>query len=130
MARNFLLTNQKTYERKIREVILAKRIEDAFEKDHILYLYLNEIYLGSGAYGIEAAARTYFGKSAEQLTLAESAIIAGLPQRPSDYSPHKHPEKARARQEYVIGQMLAKGYINDATAESALDEPLKIYREE
>ncbi len=130
VARNFLLTNQKTYERKIREVILAKRIEDAFEKDHILYLYLNEIYLGSGAYGIEAAARTYFGKSAEQLTLAESAIIAGLPQRPSDYSPHKHPEKARARQEYVIGQMLAKGYINDATAEAALAEPVKIYREE
>ena len=83
VARNFLLTREKTFVRKIREVILAQRVEEAFEKEHILYLYLNQIYLGSGAYGVEAAARTYFGKSVGDLTLGESAILAGLPQRPS-----------------------------------------------
>ena len=88
-----MLTSEKTYTRKIKEVILAQRIEETFTKEHILYLYLNQIYLGSGAYGVEAAARVYFNKHVEDLTLAESAIIAGLPQRPTDYSPHKHWKK-------------------------------------
>ncbi len=126
VARNFLLTSEKTYERKIREVILAGRVEETFDKEHILYLYLNQIYLGSGAYGIEAAARTYFGKPAYQLTLAEAAILAGLPQRPSDYSPLRHWEKARGRQIYVLGQLLQKGYIDEATRQKALDEPVAI----
>ncbi len=126
VARNFLLSNEKTYERKIREIILSGRVEEAFDKEHILYLYLNQIYLGSGAYGIEAAARTYFGKPAFQMTLAEAAILAGLPQRPSDYSPHQHWDKARGRQGYVLGQMLKKGYINQATHDAARAEPVNI----
>ena len=126
-ARNFLLTRDKTYERKIREVLLSWRIEETFSKEHILYLYLNEIYLGSGAYGVEAAARTYFDKHVGDLTVAEAAILAGLPQRPSDYSPHRHWNKARARQEYVLGQMHAKGYLDDAAHKAALAEVVDIH---
>ncbi|MDG1482943.1 MAG: transglycosylase domain-containing protein [Myxococcota bacterium] len=128
VARNFLLTNEKTYERKIREIILSGRVEETFDKEHILYLYLNQIYLGSGAYGIEAAARTYFGKPAYQMTLAEAAILAGLPQRPSDYSPHQNWDKARNRQGYVLGQMLKKGYIDQATHDAARIEPVNIVK--
>lgn len=128
VARNFLLSNEKTYERKLKEILLARRIEDAFDKDHILYLYLNEIYLGSRAYGVEAAARVYFGKHAAELNLAESAMIAGLPQRPSDYSPHRSFEKAKARQKYVLDQMVDKQYIDRATADAAYAQPLDIVR--
>lgn len=119
VARNFLLTREKTFVRKIREVILAQRVEEAFDKEHILYLYLNQIYLGSGAYGVEAAARTYFGKNVGELTLGESAILAGLPQRPSDYSPHRHWKKARSRQLYVLNQMLRKDFIDSEQFEAA-----------
>ena len=128
VARNFLLTSEKSYARKIREVILARRIEEAFTKDHILYLYLNQIYLGSGAYGVEAAARTYFDKHVGELTLPEAAILAGLPQRPSDYSPFNHADKARARQEYVLGQMRDKGYLTDADFQAAMSEAVEIIR--
>ena len=130
VARNFLLTSEKTYTRKIKEVILAQRIEETFTKEHILYLYLNQIYLGSGAYGVEAAARVYFNKHVEDLTLAESAIIAGLPQRPTDYSPHKHWKKARARQEYVLTQLLAKEFIDQSTYDAAINEKVRVYKEE
>ncbi len=126
VTRNFLLTSEKTYARKIKEVILARRIEQAFTKEHILHLYLNQIYLGSGAYGVEAAARTYYGKSIRDVTLAEAAIIAGLPQRPSDYSPHRHWDKARARQGYVLDQMMAKGYIDGEQHTAARAEPVDI----
>ena len=126
VARNFLLTRDKTYERKIKEILLSQRIERTFDKQHILYLYLNEIYLGSGAYGVEAASRTYFDKPTKDLSLAEAAIIAGLPQRPSDYSPHQNWDKARNRQGYVLGQMLAKGYIGQAEHDAAQAELVKI----
>ncbi|MEL6348956.1 MAG: transglycosylase domain-containing protein, partial [Myxococcota bacterium] len=126
VARNFLLTNEKTYERKIREIILSGRVEETFDKEHILYLYLNQIYLGSGAYGIEAASRTYYGKPAYQMSLAEAAILAGLPQRPSDYSPHNNWDKARGRQKYVLRQMLQKGYIDQAEHDAALAESVHI----
>ena len=126
VARNFLLTNEKTYTRKIKEMILAGRIEDAFTKEHILYLYLNEIYLGSGAYGVEAASRVYFGKSAVELSLHQAAVLAGLPQRPSDYSPHRHFDKAKARQSYVLEQMERKGYIDEETKQAASDTKLEI----
>lgn len=126
VTRNFLLTREKTYERKIREVLLSWRLEETFTKKHILYLYLNEIYLGSGAYGVEAAARTYFDKHVQDLTLGEAAILAGLPQRPSDYSPHRHWDKARARQEYVLGQMKAKGYISESEYQQAMSAPIDI----
>lgn len=127
VARNFLLTKDKTYERKIKEIILSNRIEETFSKEHILFLYLNEIYLGSGAYGVEAASRTYFGKSVKDITVAEAAILAGLPQRPSDYSPHRNWDKARARQEYVLGQLEAKGYLTAAQKQEALAEKVNIY---
>lgn len=130
VARNFLLSNEKKLARKVREMILAGRIEETFDKDRILWLYLNQIYLGSRAYGVEAAARIYFDKHVEELTIAESALLAGLPQRPSDYSPHKAWDKARARQEYVLGQMLDKGFIDKATYEAALAEPIKIVKTE
>jgi penicillin-binding protein 1A len=126
VARNFLLSNEKTYARKIKEVLLSWRIEDTFPKDHILYLYLNQIYLGSSAYGVEAAARVYFGKHVGELDLAEAAMIAGLPQRPSDYSPHRHPEKAKARQHYVLEQMVDNAFITEAEAETAAARPLDI----
>ena len=120
VTRNFLLTKDKKIERKIKEMILAWRIEDVYTKDHILYLYLNEIYLGSGTYGVEAASRVYFGKSARELTVAEAAMIAGLPQRPSEYSPHRHFEKARERQEYVVNQMVRNDYLTEAEAKAEL----------
>ena len=126
VTRNFLLTRDKTIARKIKEVILAWRIESAYDKEHILYLYLNEIYLGSQAYGVEAASRTYFGKHVQDITIAEAAILAGLPQRPSDYSPHKHFEKAKARQAYVLGQMQAKELITATEAADAADEVVAI----
>lgn len=128
VAKNFLLTRDKKIERKIKEVILSWRIEKAYDKDHILFLYLNEIFLGSQAYGVEAASQAYYGKSVADITIAEAAILAGLPQRPSDYSPHKHFNKAKERQSYVLGQMLDKGYISkaefdDATAEKVVITP-------
>lgn len=126
VARNFLLTREKTFIRKIREVVLAQRVEEAFEKEHILYLYLNQIYLGSGAYGVEAAARTYFDKTVGEITLAEGAILAGLPQRPSDYSPHRHWKKARARQLYVLNQMKRKDFITDEVHDAAVAEAIDI----
>lgn len=126
VARNFLLSNEKTYERKLKEMLLARRVESTFEKDHILYLYLNEIYLGSRAYGVEAAARVYFGKHASELDVAESALIAGLPQRPSDYSPHRNFDKAKARQKYVLDQMVDNGYLTRAQADAAYAQPLDI----
>jgi penicillin-binding protein 1A len=129
VARNFLLTSEKTYTRKIKEAILAKRIEETFSKEHILYLYLNQIYLGSGAYGVEAAARVYFNKHVEDLTLAESAIIAGLPQRPSDYSPHKNWKKARMRQMYVLKQLLEKEFIDQEKYNAAFIEIVKVFKQ-
>jgi membrane carboxypeptidase/penicillin-binding protein len=126
VARNFLLTREKTFTRKIKEMILARRVEEVFDKKHILYLYLNQIYLGSGAYGVEAAARTYFDKPAKDLTLPEAAILAGLPQRPSDYSPHRNWDKARARQMYVLDQMKRKDFIDKDTHDAALADPVNV----
>jgi penicillin-binding protein 1A len=129
VARNFLLSSEKKYSRKIKEMILATRVERAFSKEHILYLYLNQIYLGSGAYGVEAASRTYFDKHVQDITLAEAALLAGLPQRPSDYSPHNHWEKARTRQLYVLGQLLDKNFIDRATYDAAVAERIPIYQQ-
>lgn len=126
VARNFLLTKDKKIERKIKEIILSWRIEEAYSKEHILYLYLNEIFLGSQAYGVEAASRAYFGKSVADISVAEAAILAGLPQRPSDYSPHRHWRKAKERQSYVVGQMIAKGYLTEAEGQAALAEEITI----
>ncbi|MFZ5587310.1 MAG: penicillin-binding protein 1A [Thermodesulfobacteriota bacterium] len=126
VAKALLLTPQRTLVRKAKEAILAWRIERYLNKDEILFLYLNQIYLGHGAYGVEAAAQVYFGKHASELDIAESALLAGLVQAPSRYSPIRHPRRARARQVYVLERMLADGHISPAQAESALKQPLDI----
>ena len=130
VTRNFLLTRDKTYERKIKEIILAQRIESVYDKERILWLYLNEIYLGSGAYGVEAAARVYFGKNIKDVTLAEAALIAGLAPAPSKYSPHKNWDKARDRQLYVLKEMLEEKMITQAEHDAAKAEQVKIVKEE
>jgi len=130
VTRSLLLKNtRRTYRRKAREAILSMQIERNFSKKRILFLYLNQIYLGQGAYGVEAAARTYFGKSAKDLDLAESAILAGLPQAPSRYSPLKHLDLAKARQTYVLGRMRENGYISEEDMRAALTEPIVIHQE-
>jgi penicillin-binding protein 1A len=108
LVKNLLLTPERTVERKLRELILARRIEQELDKEEILYLYLNHIYLGHGCYGVEAASRFYFGKSVDKLTLAEASLIAGIVQAPSRLSPVKNIEAAKARQRYVLGQVRAK----------------------
>lgn len=115
----FLLTSEKKYERKLKEAILAYRIEKAFSKEEILFLYLNQIYLGHGAYGVGAAAENYFGKSAKDLNLAECAMLAGLPKAPGKNSPFKNPKKAKERQLYVLNRMVTEGYITDKQAKEA-----------
>ena len=126
VAKSFFLTPDRTYKRKLKEAILAYRIEKGFSKDEILYLYLNQIYLGHGAYGVEAAAENYFGKHAKELDLAESSMIAGLPQAPSKYSPFRHSKKAQQRQVYVLNQMKEGGFITNLQATEAMNKKLDI----
>lgn len=128
VAKSLLLTPEKTYLRKIKEAILAWRIDTLLSKEDILYIYLNEIYLGGGAHGVETASQVYFNKHVWQLNLAEIAILAGLPQAPSRYSPLKHPERAIARQKYVLNRMAADGYITDKEAKQAYSKSLKFGR--
>jgi penicillin-binding protein 1A len=128
VARSFLLTREKKLDRKLKEAVLAHKIENNFEKDYILYLYLNQIFLGHGAYGVQAASRLYFDKDVKDLTLAECAIIAGLPQAPSRYSPNKNFQKAKQRQSYVLDQMVDKGYISREEADAAFAEKLVFKR--
>ncbi|MDA3970764.1 MAG: PBP1A family penicillin-binding protein [Desulfobulbaceae bacterium] len=124
VARSLLLTREKTYIRKLKEAILAYRIDQALTKEEILHIYLNQIYLGEKSYGVEAAAQTYFGKPVQKLSLAEMAILAGLPQAPSRYSPFSHYAKAKKRQGYVLNRMAAEGFITATTAQKAFSEPL------
>ncbi len=113
VAKSLLLKDtEKTYRRKVREATLSFQIEKEFSKERILFLYLNQIYLGHGAYGVESAARTYFNKSAADLNIAESAMLAGLTQAPSRYSLMSHFEKAKSRQQYVLQRMREDGYIS------------------
>lgn len=126
VAKKLLLTSERTFSRKFKEAILAWRMEKALSKQDILYLYLNQIYLGHRAYGVEAAAENYFDKNVEQLTLAESAILAGLPQAPSRYSPYRHYQRAMERQKYVLGRMVKEGFITQAEADIAAVEGVAI----
>ncbi|WP_026259656.1 penicillin-binding protein 1A [Desulfobacter curvatus] len=126
VTKSFLLTPEKTYERKFKEAILAYKIEKKLSKDEILFLYLNQIYLGHGAYGVEAASENYFGKHAKDLTLAECAMLAGLPQAPSRYSPFHHPELARQRQVYTLNRMKEEGMISNLEATEALGVKLDV----
>ncbi len=124
VARNYYLTRQRTFTRKIREIFLALHIERELSKEKILELYLNKIYLGHRAYGIKAAAQVYYGKSLEQLTLAETAMVAGLPKAPSAYNPITNPKRALQRRNYVLQRMLALGYISREQADQALNAPV------
>jgi penicillin-binding protein 1A len=127
VTKTLLLKNtERTYKRKAREAILSMQIEKNFSKEKILFLYLNQIYLGHGAYGVEAAARTYFNKSVRDLNLQEAALLAGLPQAPSRYSPVAHLDRAKARQRYVLDRMLEEGYITKEAHDEALNAPLQI----
>jgi len=128
VAKNFLLSNEVSLERKAKEALLAFRIERAFTKDQILELYLNQIYLGVGSYGVAAAALNYFDKSLDELTTAEAAFLAGLPKAPSWYHPERRPEAAKERRDWVIGRMLDVGFIDRDQAALALAEPLVMHR--
>ncbi len=122
VTRNFILTKEKKLSRKIREAILSFRLEKSLSKQEILSLYLNEIYLGRGAYGVEAAARTYFGKSTEGLTVAEAAMIAGLVSNPNRSAPPKNLENAMKRREFVLSSMLRNSFITQEQFQKAMDE--------
>jgi penicillin-binding protein 1A len=124
VAKALLLTPERTWTRKLKEAILAYRIDHYLTKDETLHIYLNQIYLGEGAYGVEAAAQTYFGKHVHELDLAECALLAGLPQAPSRYSPLRHFDHARERQQYVLQQMATLEHITPKEARDAFKEPL------
>ncbi|MDR0467114.1 MAG: transglycosylase domain-containing protein, partial [Deltaproteobacteria bacterium] len=124
VIKQLILTPERTYERKIKEAILAWRVERHLTKDEILTVYLNQNFFGNNAYGVEAAARVYFGKHATDITLAESAIIAGLPKAPSTYNPFRNPEEAKKRQMHVLGRMRTLGWISEAEYRQAAAEPL------
>ena len=126
VTRSFFLTPERSYTRKIKEAILAYRINKRFSKKQVLYLYLNQIYLGHGAYGVEAASENYFGKPVKELNLAECAILAGLPQAPSRDSPFRHPDRAKSRQIYVLNRMVDEGFINEFKAAEAINQKLDI----
>lgn len=126
VAKNFLLTSDQTMERKVREMILSFRIEQAYSKDRILELYLNEIFFGLGAYGIAGAALTYFDKSVNELTLEEAAYLAALPRGPSNYHPYRHTDRAVERRNWVIDQMVANGYVEPAEGDAAKALPLTV----
>ncbi len=126
VARNFFLSNEKTLTRKLSEAMLAMKIEHSLSKDKILELYINQIYLGQRAYGFEAAARTYFGKTMPELSLAEFAMLAGLPKAPSRYNPVVNFPRAKSRQEYVLGRMRTLKFIDQATWQAAVQQKLVI----
>ncbi len=126
VARNFFLTPERTFGRKLREAMLAWRIERAYSKERILELYLNQIFLGRQSFGVAAAAQAYFGKSLDELTLAETALLAGLPRAPSRYDPLRHPRLVQARRDYVIDRMRDDGAIAPAEADAAKAAPLGV----
>jgi len=129
VAKNFFLSGEKTYTRKFYEALLSFKIENNLSKDQILQLYVNQIFLGQRAYGFAAASQIYYGKSLKDITLAEAAMLAGLPKAPSAYNPIANPKRAKMRQQYVLRRMRDVGYINDTQYEAALHEPLVVKRE-
>jgi penicillin-binding protein 1A len=126
VAKNMLLSSEISVERKVKEILLATRIEAALPKDRILELYLNEIYLGSGAYGVAAAALTYFDKSLDELTLGEAAFLAGLPKAPNRYSPARFPQAAKARRDWVLDRMIEDGAATQEEAAQAEAQPFEL----
>ena len=129
VAKNFFLSGEKTYTRKFYEALLSFKIENSLSKDQILELYVNQIFLGQRAYGFAAASQIYYGKPLKDITLAEAAMLAGLPKAPSAYNPIANPKRAKMRQQYVLRRMHEVGYISDTQYESALHETLVVKRE-
>ena len=127
LARTLLLSKEKTYTRKFKEAILALRMESSFSKQDILYIYLNQIYLGHGAYGLEMASRTYFRKSAKELNVAEAALLAGLPKAPSRFSPVHRPDRAKSRQLYVLNRMRQEAYISEEEMREYANQDIKVF---
>ncbi|MEI6769359.1 MAG: transglycosylase domain-containing protein, partial [Betaproteobacteria bacterium] len=125
VARNVYLSSEKTFTRKIYEILLTFKLEHQLSKDQIFEIYLNQIFLGQRAYGFAAASETYFGKPLKMVSIAEAAMLAGLPKAPSAYNPFSNPKRARKRQLYIIERMLENGFISKAQAESAKTEELK-----
>ncbi len=128
VVKNFLLTSERSLARKVKEAILSYRISEQLSKQQILELYLNQTYLGHGAYGVAAAAQVYFNKSVEELTVAESAFLAALPKAPSSLDPNKRYEHAKARRDYVLLRMVEDGYINSSVAREAMDSPITLVK--
>src|SRR5947208_1243716 len=126
VAKNFLLTNELSMSRKVKEALLAMKIERTFSKEKILELYLNEIYRGIGAYGVAAASLLYFDKSVHELTVAEAAYLAALPKGPNNYHPFRRRDEAIARRNYVIDRMLEDRHLTGPEAERARKDPLKV----
>ena len=126
VARNVYLSSEKTYTRKIYEILLTYKLEHLLTKDQILEIYMNQIFLGNRAYGFASAAETYFGKSLKDITIAEAAMLAGLPKAPSAYNPISNPKRARSRQLYIIERMEENNYISAAQAKAAKAEPLSL----
>ena len=131
VAKNYFLSSERTLNRKLTELFLARKIEDELSKNDILTLYVNKIYLGEGAYGIRAAAKKYYSKSLENLTIAEAAMLAGLPKAPSKYNPVANPERALTRRNWIIGRMHELGYITQTQYNEAIHSPigLNLYQE-
>src|SRR5262249_50592014 len=127
VARTLFLNRDRTLTRKIREAILARRIEQHYSKDQVLEMYLNQIFYGHNAYGIEAAAQLYFGKSAKDLTLSEGALIAGLPPSPNSYSPLKNFQRSMQQRDHVLSRMVEAGYLTPDQAQAAHQEPITVH---
>ncbi len=130
VVKNFVLSPERTFKRKIQEIILARRLESTLTKKEILTLYMNQIYFGGGRYGVQEAARFYFGKDVQKLDTGEMAVLAGLPQAPEDIAPHKDKNHLRAkeRQTYVLNQLMRHGKITEAEAQKWIDQPIAVVR--
>ena len=126
LAKNAFLTQERTITRKVKEAFIARELEKRYTKDEILEMYLNHIYFGNGAYGVESAARYYFGKEATELSIAESATLAAIPKSPNYFNPFENPKASKERKELVIDQMVKYGYITEAQGEAAKKEELKL----
>jgi penicillin-binding protein 1A len=126
VAKSLLLTSERTFTRKIKDLLLAKKIEERFSKQEILFLYLNQVYLGGGYYGVKKAFNGYFGKELEEATIAEAALIAGLLVAPGKYSPYVHPEYAKTRQRYVLRRLFETKKITEEEYNQALAEEIKL----
>lgn len=126
VVKNFLLGNEKTFERKMKEAILAFRVSQVYSKDRILELYLNQIYLGQGSYGVAAAALNYFNKSMDELSVEEAAFLAAMPKAPANYDPRFHYDDAKDRRDWVIKRMLEDGFVNSDEAQAASAMPITI----